>query len=461
VYSEDRVKDETTPVPEALKDPERAAALVERAGLSDDALALLLTSRYRDELVYVNLWGRWLRWDGARWKHETTLVIFDLARDLLRELAPDKKTIRSAKTVNAVVSLARVDRAHARVPEDFDRWPMLLNTPAGTVDLRTGAMKAHAPGDLLTKVTPVSPGGECPIWRDCLRTWTCGDDELEAFLWRLFGYCLTGLVKEEVLPILYGPGGNGKTRFVEALRSIIGTDYMGNVAMETLIVTYGEQHPTDVASLRGRRVAVASETEEGRRLAEAKVKHLTGGERLQGRFMRQDFFEFDPTHKLIIVGNHKPRLVNLDDAIRRRLLLVPFVATIPEGKRDRDLEAKLRAEAPGILAWAIAGCLEWQQRGLAPPDSVRVASARYLEEQDDFAEWMRERIVREPKAATPKSEVFESWKGWAEAHGCAARSAPWLNEKLEALDGVVEVKRHGLRVWVGLGIREGIGAREF
>jgi putative DNA primase/helicase len=219
----------------------------------------------------------------------------------------------------------------------------------------------------------------------CLATWTRDDAEMIAFLQRLCGYWLTGSVREEKLVIVYGPGGNGKTKFIEAVRGCLGTDYATGMAMETLIVTHHEQHPTDLADLRGMRLAVATETEEGRRLAEAKIKLLTGGDRIRARYMRQDFFEFPPTHKLVIFGNHRPALRNVDEAMRRRLVLIPFNAKIPAAEQDLHLADKLAAERPAILAWMLAGCRAWLDRGLDPPERVRVATADYLESADTFA----------------------------------------------------------------------------
>lgn len=321
--------------------------------LTEDALALEFTRRHKDELRYVHEWGKWLRFDGARWAPERTLAVYDKARALTREVSLDVRNpkvrakVQGASTVAAIVTLARSDRAHARVTEDFDADPWLLNTPAGTVELRTGRLRPHRREDGITKVTPVSPSTDEPgLWLRCLETWTMSDSDLAAFLRRLAGYFLTGSVKEERLPIVHGGGGNGKTKFIEAVRACLGNDYVTGVSMETLIVTSGEQHPTDVADLRGRRLAIATETEEGRRLAEAKVKQLTGGDRLRARYMRRDFFEFDPTHKLLIVGNHRPTLRNVDEAMRRRLLLIPFDATIPASDRDPDLAEKLRADFP-------------------------------------------------------------------------------------------------------------------
>jgi putative DNA primase/helicase len=365
------------------------------ADLSEDALALEFKPSPPGRPALRARVGQWLRWDGARWASERTLAVFDLARAMLRELSTSSTKaslvakLESAATVAAIVTLARVDRRHARVTDDFDQDPWLLNTPAGTVDLRGGALRPHRQTDGITKITPVAPcEGEAPLWGACLQTWTQGDAELLAFLQRLAGYILTGSVKEEVLAIVHGPGANGKTKFIETLRACLGPAYVTSVAMETLIVATGEQHPTDLADLRGKRLAIATETDEGRRLAEAKIKALTGRDRLRARYMRRDFFEFEPTHKLVIVGSHRPVLRNVDEAMRRRLLLIPFDAVIVAEARDPDLGEKLLAERPGILAWAIRGCLAWQAQGLRPPARVRAATDEYLETADAFGRWL-------------------------------------------------------------------------
>ena len=430
--------------------------------LTEDALALEFTRRHRDDLRYIHEWGKWLKWDGARFADERTLAVFDLARTIAHEAgartgnARTRARIEAASTVAAIVTLARADRAHARVTEDFDGDAWVLNTPAGTVNLRSGEMRPHRREDGITKVTPVSPSAEAPaLWLDCLRTWTRGDGELEGFLQRLAGYFCTGSVRDEVLPIFYGPGGNGKTVGIETIRACLGHDYVTGVAMETLIVTNGEQHPTDVADLRAMRLAIATETEEGRRLAESKVKQLTGGDRLRARYMRRDFFEFDPTHKLLIVGNHRPVLRNVDEAIKRRLLLVPFTAAIPPEKRDPDLAVKLRAEHPAILGWMLAGCLEWQRQGLNPPPSVRAATADYFEAADVFGRWAEDNLVFDPNATIPKAAAFWSWKAWAETNGEYIGTEVRLRDYLAALPGVDEARvgKGRARVWIGVGLR--------
>jgi putative DNA primase/helicase len=429
--------------------------------MSEDQLALLFTDKHKDEFLFVSEWGRWLRWDGMRWAVERTLKTFNTALEVIRTLGPH--ATRNWKTVNNTVMIARTFPEHARVPEQFDQYPMLLNTPSGTVDLATGEKREHRQTDCLTKVTPVSvaekPSEEsAPLWRACLKTWTKGDEAVEKFLQRWIGYCLTGAVNEEVFVILYGPGKNGKSKFVEAIRAALGNDFVTGIAMETLIVTRGEQHPTDLASLRGMRLALAVETEQGRRFAESKIKHITGGDRIRARFMRQDYFDFVPTHKLMISGNHRPALGNVDEAMRRRVLMVDFNAEIPEEKRDRDLLDKLKGELPGILRWALEGCAEWKSVGLAPPDAVRASSDRYLEAQDAFTTWSEERCVRDVKATVLTSEAFADWKEWAEARGEYVGTSRGLSEKLEQLSNVhpwkpTSGRTKNLAGWRGIGLR--------
>jgi putative DNA primase/helicase len=430
--------------------------------MNEDALALEFTRRHRHGLRYVHEWGTWMRWDGMRWARERTLAVWDMAREITRDVGASITNVRararvqSAATVNAIVALARADRAHARESADFDRNPWLLNTPGGTVDLRTGAMHAHDRADNLTKVTPITPSmdGDTHLWRQCLATWTQGDEALEGFLRRLAGYFLTGSVKEERLPIIHGGGGNGKTKFVETLRAVMGNDYVTGVAMETLIVTSGEQHPTDLADLRGKRLAIATETDEGRRFAEAKVKALTGGDRIRARHMRRDFFEFDPTHKLLVVGNHRPTLRNTDEAMRRRLLLIPFEATISAAHRDRDLSEKLLAERPAILRWMIEGCAEWLANGLQPPPRVLAATEDYFESQDAFGRWRDECLIQNANAITTRRDAFTSWKTWAEARGEFVGNERRLVENLVQA-GVDETRigKDKTRAWLGIGIR--------
>lgn len=390
---------------------------------TEDALALAFTQRYHPDWRYVATWGRWLLWDGKRWRTEETLAATDLIRNVCRQAAlsaPNSKTatkLASAGTVGGVERLARADRRHAATTGEWDADPWLLNTPGGVLDLRTGKQRPHERIDRMTKITTASHGGDCPIWRQFLQEVTGGDKDLLSYLQRTVGYALTGSTQEHALFFLYGTGANGKSVFVNTLATILG-DYATNAPMDTFMETHADRHPTDLASLRGARFVAAIETEQGRRWAESKVKSLTGGDKISARFMRQDFFEFFPQFKLFVAGNHKPAIRNIDEAMKRRLHLIPFTITVPPERRDKHLQQKLLAERNGILTWAVQGCVEWLRHGrLDPPQPVRDATEEYFEAEDALGRWLEERCVRFPNAHSLTNELFSDWKQWADASG--------------------------------------------
>lgn len=389
---------------------------------TEDALALAFTRRYHRDWRYVAAWGRWLVWDGQRWRNEDTLAATDLIRSVCRQTAlraDDRKVaakLASSGTVGGVERLARADRRHAATTDEWDADPWLLNTPGGVVDLKTGRTRANDRADRMTKITTATPGGECPQWTAFLSNVTGGDADLQAYLQRMVGYCLTGVTSAHALFFLYGTGANGKSVFANVVSTILG-DYATTASMDTFVETRGDRHPTDLAGLRGARFVTAIETEQGRRLNESKVKAITGGDKISARFMRQDFFEFFPQFKPVIVGNHKPAIRNIDEAMKRRMHMIPFTVTIPPERRDGRLTEKLLAERDGILAWAVAGCLAWQREGLNPPACVQDATQEYFESEDALGRWLDERCVRTANAKSLTSELFTDWKQWAEASG--------------------------------------------
>jgi putative DNA primase/helicase len=344
--------------------------------------------------------------------------------------------IASAKTISAVESLARSDRRLAATVDQWDADPWLLNTPDGVVDLKTGILRPHRIEDYMTKITAIGPGGNCPLFLAFLDRIMSGDHEVIRYIQRVFGYGLTGEIIEHALFFWYGTGANGKSVLLSTVSGLLG-DYHTAAPIETFTVSNSDRHPTDLAGLRGARLVSASETEEGRRWAEAKIKQLTGGDRIAARFMRQDFFTYQPAFKLIIAGNHKPSLRSVDEAIRRRFHLVPFAVTIPEHERDLELTKKLKAEWPGILAWIIQGCVEWQKTGLRPPAAVREATDAYLESEDAIAAWLEERCERDPNAWESSTTIFASWSAWAAAAGEYVGSQKQLTQKLEKRGGFV------------------------
>lgn len=420
--------------------PARAGALdapEPATPFSEDALALEFTSRHGERLRFVNAWGKWFEWTGTRWQDENTLHVFDLARSVCRHAATEAKspnaafTLSKSATISAVERLARADRRHATTTDRWDADPWLLNTPNGVVDLRTGEMTPHRADLYMTKITAVGPGGECPRWVAFLRQVTGGDQEMVDFLQRALGYALTGITREHALLFIYGTGANGKSVLLNCVAGLMG-DYATVAPMEAFTASVGDRHPTDMAGLRGARLVTAQETEEGRLWAEARIKSLTGGDPITARFMRQDFFTFTPQFKLVIAGNHKPGLRNVDEAVRRRLHLIPFGVTIPAGDRDPFLPEILKAEWPGILKWMITGCLKWQKIGLKPPPAVVEATAEYLEVEDSFSAWLAECCEPGAGGFEPSARLFASWSQWAHVAGEAPRTQKWFAEQMEA-----------------------------
>lgn len=430
---------------------------------SDEALALRFAELHANDLRYVAAWGRWLSWDGARWQFDDTLAAYDLARKVCRvaaaqcNKAKSASVLASAKTVAAVERLAKADRRIAATVDQWDVDPWLLNTPGGVVDLRTGERLPHVPNGYMTKITSEAPDSACPTptWSGFLDRVTGGDAELVAFLQRMAGYALTGSTLEHALFFLYGVGANGKTTFINAVTAVAG-DYHRAAPIETFTASNSERHPTDLAGLRGARLVTSVETEEGRRWAEAKIKTLTGGDKISARFMRQDFFEFTPTFKLLIAGNHKPGLRSVDEAIRRRFNLVPFDVVIPPEQRDKNLGERLRAEWPGILAWMIDGCIDWQEHGLAPPEAVTSATAAYLEAEDAMAAWIEEAGARDPNAWEKTETLFASWKAWADNAGEFVGSMKRFSQNLERRRGLFPDRRKDGRGFRGLKLEQNL-----
>ena len=412
---------------------------------AEDQLAQLYTLAHAVDRKYVQAWRRWLWWDGVRWCEDLTQHAFDLARDVCRAAArllqKDKQAekeklaaaILSASTVAAVVKLASADRRHAAVPAQFDADPDVATSPGGTIDLRTCELRAHRREDYITKCTAVSPdpGVDDANWRKFLNDITCGDEDLQGYLARLFGLCLTGDTRDHILPFFLGTGANGKSTLLELMLHIFG-DYARQVPSELLMEPRGERHPTETANLLGIRLAIASEVDEGGAWSESRIKALTGDETMSARFMRQDFFTFKRTHKLIVAGNHRPALRVVDDAIRRRIHLVPFNAHFVGGAVDLDMPAKLRREAPAILAWVVRGALDWRENGLCPPAIVTRATAEYLASQDSLGAWVDEDcLVDDPAAETHSSVLYGAFRAWKEQRGERALSQVRFTWQLE------------------------------
>ena len=423
---------------------------------SEDGLALSFCEAH-PHLRYVAKWNAWMLWNGACWIDDGTLAVYDRIRVHIRNAAGTNmkdKTPAKAQTVAAVERLARADRRYAATVDcwDLDEW--LLNTPAGVVDLRSGVLRPHAPQEYMTKVTAAGPAGDCPIWNNFLLAITGNDPAYVAFLQRVMGYCITGSVKEHALFFFYGTGGNGKGTFLNMLQAIL-KDYASVSSTDTFTESARDRHPTELAALRGARVVFAQETEEAKAWAETKIKALTGGDPITARYMRQDFFTFSPKFKLLIAGNHKPALRNVDEAIRRRLHLLPFMEKFSADKRDLDLPDKLKAESGGIMKWIVDGTSAYLREGLNPPPVVVEATAEYFLAENTFGQWIAESCETNRDFWETPTRLFMSWRRFAEDANERPGAQKQFAERLQSAGfRSGNYKARGGRHWAGLRIRE-------
>jgi P4 family phage/plasmid primase-like protien len=346
---------------------------------------------------------------------------------------------------------------HAIEASAWDADPMLLGTPGGTIDLRTGLLQPADPASLITKQTSVAlEVGEPERWLEFLDEALGGDAAPIRFIQQWAGYCLTGDTREHAMLFAYGPGGNGKTVFINTLVAILG-NYAETAAMEAFTASRNDRHSTELAMLRGARLVAASETEEGRSWAEARIKALTGGDPITARFMRQDFFTYKPAFKLTIAGNHAPTIRSVDDAMRRRFNIVPF--TSKPARPDPLLEQKLKAEHGCILAWAVAGCLDWQANGLMRATAVADATADYFEDQDLFGQWLAERCDLGAGRWELPAKIYSSWSEFARAAGDEPGTQRGLSGQLKRR-GFMNAKSNGLRIYRGLSLKPMVSSHE-
>lgn len=413
----------------------RDAALEGKPELTEHGVAVVFVERHKDDLRYCHTSGSWYLWTGTHWAVNRTKLAFDWARRLTAALNRTSEINIQAMTgkasfAAAVERFAQADAALAVTSEIWDRGPLLLGTPGGVVDLRTGLLRSAARTDYITRVTAVAPSidANCPAWLAFLKQATGDDADLIGFLQRWFGYCLTGITREHALLFVYGPGGNGKGVLLVTIAGILGA-YAVTAALDTFTASKGDRHPTDLAMLAGARLVMTTETEEGRAWAEARIKAMTGGDPVTARFMRQDYFTYLPTFKLTISGNHKPALRSVDDAARRRFNVVPFVQR--PSAPDPELSEKLRAEWPGILRWMIDGCLAWQRDGLARPKAVLDATAEYFADQDVLTQWIEECCEVGAGFGETSSKLFASWRAFAQGRSDEPHNAKWLGAMLE------------------------------
>lgn len=432
------------------------------AALSDDAIAQQFAAHHTDDVRYVKTWGQWMHWEGRYWERDIQDVIKEKARAFLCQVVnwesvavmPEtfRRKLNTTRSVDSVVAFTSYNPSISSLAAQWDADPLILSTPEGVVDLRTGQTRQSRRDDYLLQSTSVAPSnGQCATWLHFLDTVMHHDQDLIDYLQRLAGYALTGMTVEQQISFFYGTGGNGKSVFLSAIKAIMGS-YAAIAQMSTFVESKTEKHPTDIAGLKDSRLVMANETEEGRKWAESLIKSLTGGDPIRTRYMRQDFFEFIPKFKLIFAGNHKPSLRTVDAAMIRRMHIVPWTVTIPSHQRDPMLGEKLKAEYPAILQWMIEGCLQWQQRGLNPPTAVLQATEDYLEEEDTLRRWLEENCTLDPIGSAPSKELYQNYVAWCED----AKEFPMSHKRLVSnlsARGCQAMRLAGVRSLVGIGLK--------
>lgn len=431
--------------------------------LTEDGVAKALSHAYKNKLKFCHTSGKWYVWTGSHWRREDTRLAFHWCRKMcqkVRNTNPDAKAAAKAlsrhNTATGVEKFAQADRAFAVQAEQWDRNLWLLGTPDGTVNLKTGELKPARQNDFVTKLAIAGPipleefdaDQHCPRWLEFLRHATGQDEEVIRFLGQWAGYCLTGDTREEALLFVHGPGGSGKSTFINTLATIVG-DYARSMETESLTAQRHARHSTEIARLTGVRLAYASETEAGKAWAENRIKQLTGGDTMVARFMRQDDFQFKPQLKLTIVGNNRPTFEKLDSALRRRFNVLAF-DKVP-AKPDHGLKAALDAEHPGILAWAIQGCLDWQENGLLRPAKMLRETEEYFASEDVFANWLDEKCDLAPNNMVRSSELLNNLNWYLHTQGRARWTTNQFADEMKTR-GFSQKRTSGGNVWLGIDV---------
>jgi putative DNA primase/helicase len=413
-------------------------------------------------------------YDAGRWvRDEGDVLVTELGKGVARMLygmagqtddttlrADIVKAARKAETARGIAAMIRLARGAAGIlldHEALDANPTILNARNCTIDLRTGLARSHDPDDLCMMQLPVAfdVTARAPLWEACVERWQ-PDPVMRRYVQLRAGAAATGIPTETV-DIDYGGGGNGKSKFWGAIQHVLG-EYAVIPHKSLLMTSRHEQHETVVASLFRRRLAIASETSSADQLNDEQVKALTGGDRLGGRRMRENPWEFDPTHTLVLFSNHKPNVQGRDEGIWRRLRLVPWEVTIPDDERDDQLADKLAAEAPGILSWIVAGAVDFLRYGNPPPEHIRVATAAYRRSEDSIGRFITD-VLTIGDGQVMSGDLAHELEAWSDEQGIVP--PPRMNEVADALralgahdEGRRMVKGKRGTLWTGVRIAQ-------
>lgn len=433
--------------------------------MGEDHLALEFAAKHNEDWRYTRKWAQWHHYDGDGWRPDETELVDRLALEFCRSaanwqearsLTPDgKRKIARRSTAFNVRDASRNDRRIAAIAEQWDTDPYLLGCPGGAIDLRTGKLIAGDREAYITMRTAVAPEkGEPALWLAHLHKVLQGDEDTIGFLRRYLGMGLSGIVGEHCLVYFSGSGRNGKGITIDTMTKLVG-DYGYAAPFNLLTESKSERHPTELAALRGKRLVSASEPPEGARWDDGRIRWLTGGDPINARGMRQDPFTFNPTHKLLLMGNNLPSLRSVDPAMRARFRIIEFNYFFPPEERDIHFAERLRAEWPQILNWLIEGCMEWQDCGLGMPENIQRATDDYLESESvgTFDGWLSENTDAHPDQYTKSSEAYENFRRWSEHQGGGTLSHKSFSKKLKKAG--YKITKSGVMIIHGLTLKPG------
>lgn len=447
--------------------------LLEQSGtqenLTDLGNAERLVRAYGEIFRYCSEFKKWLLWDGTRWVMDTPAGVKPLAYKTVRNMAVEAQGLtderrtalikhslssESKRALDAMVSLAEAVRGVPIRQSELDTNPDYLNAVNGTINLKSGLLRHHDPTDYITRRVSVEYNqfAQCPTWEKFIHRIFDGNEETMKYVQKAVGYSLTGSTEEQCIFIPHGGGMNGKSKFLEAIEYIL-SDYASHCSADTLMVKHTQGGASsEIARLRGARFVAAVETDEGKRMSESLVKELTGGDTITARFLFSEHFEFIPTFKMWLACNHKPVIRGTDFAIWRRIKLIPFTVTIPKEEQDKKLGEKLRAEAAGILAWAVKGCMMWREEGLNDTAEIAEATAGYKLEMDSLGTWLDSMCVIVRGAESKASVLYENYKTWAEESGEYVQSMRGFGQKLGER-GFQKINKNTGVHYIGLGLK--------
>jgi putative DNA primase/helicase len=415
--------------------------------LSDTGNAERFVMQHGADLRYCYRWNAWICFTGTHWRKDESGEVERRAKATVKHMLAEafaatdggdrdrlaKHALRSdhKARIQAMIDLARSEPGIAIAPEDFDVDEMLLTVRNGTIDLRTGQIREHRREDYITKRVPCAydPAAKYERFAAFLVHILASDADLIGFLQRAVGYTLTGSIREHCFFLLHGGGANGKSTLLEVLRKLLG-DLATNADFATFLERKSERGPRDLARFFGARLVTAIESNEGRRFDESALKSITGGDTITACEIYEKSFEFTPTFKIWLAANHRPVVRGTDGGMWRRIRLIPFQVDIPESEWDKELKTKLLAELPGILRWAVEGCLAWQRDGLGSPERVASATAAYRAEMDVLGDFLRDRCEVGRGFTVSASALYAAYKAWAADAGEHAISSKALSTKL-------------------------------